>query len=58
MTEYEILRNAVQNLGAILIEEKLYPDSFDSALVISQPKMAQPFAWCGMAHKAVVISSP
>lgn len=31
MTEYEILRNTLQNLGAILIEEKLYPESFDSA---------------------------
>jgi hypothetical protein len=31
MTEYETLRNAVQNLGAELVEEKLYPDSFDSA---------------------------
>jgi hypothetical protein len=31
MTEYETLRNAVQNLGAVLAEEKLYPDSFDSA---------------------------
>ena len=31
MTEYEILRNTVQNLGAVLTEEKLYPDSFDSA---------------------------
>lgn len=31
MTEYEILRNTLQNLGAILTEEKLYPDSFDSA---------------------------
>ena len=31
MTEYEILRNTVQNLGAVLTEEKLYPDSFNSA---------------------------
>ncbi len=31
MTEYEILRNTLQNLGAVLTEEKLYPDSFDSA---------------------------
>lgn len=31
MTEYETLRNAVQNLGAVLVEEKRYPDSFDSA---------------------------
>ena len=31
MTAYETLRDAVQNLGAILVEEKLYPDSFDSA---------------------------
>jgi hypothetical protein len=30
MTEYETLRNALQNLGAVLVEEKLYPDSFDS----------------------------
>ena len=30
MTEYEILRNALQNLGAVLDEEKRYPDSFDS----------------------------
>jgi hypothetical protein len=31
MTEYEILRNVLQNLGAVLTDEKLYPDSFDSA---------------------------
>jgi hypothetical protein len=31
MTEYETLRSAVQNFGAVLTEEKLYPDSFDSA---------------------------
>lgn len=31
MTEYEILRHTLQNLGAILTEEKLYPESFDSA---------------------------
>ena len=31
MTEYEILRNTIQNLGAVLTDEKLYPDSFDSA---------------------------
>jgi hypothetical protein len=31
MTEYETLRNALQNLGAVLVDEKLYPDSFDSA---------------------------
>jgi hypothetical protein len=31
MTEYETLRNALQNLGAVLVEEKCYPDSFDSA---------------------------
>ena len=31
MTEYEILRKVIQNLGAVLTDEKLYPDSFDSA---------------------------
>jgi hypothetical protein len=31
MTEYEILRNVLQSLGAVLTDEKLYPDSFDSA---------------------------
>jgi hypothetical protein len=31
MTEYEILRNVLLNLGAVLTDEKLYPDSFDSA---------------------------
>jgi hypothetical protein len=31
MTEYETLRNALQHLGAVLVEEKLYPDSFNSA---------------------------
>ena len=31
MTEYEILRNTLQNLGAVLTDEKVYPDSFDSA---------------------------
>ena len=31
MTEYETLRQAVQNLGAIMAEEKRYPESFNSA---------------------------
>jgi hypothetical protein len=31
MTEYEYLRNAIQNFGALISEEKLQPEIFGSA---------------------------
>lgn len=34
MTEYKFLRNAIQNFGAMISEEKLQPDVFGSAYCI------------------------